>query len=61
MRLAVFPTDDDENQTTSDYEMTMNLLENGIIRDMTVDYHNFSVTQKLVAVEPIQEEKCGAE
>lgn len=61
MRLAVFPTAGDENQTTSDYEMTMNLLENGIIKDMTVDYHNFSVTQKLVAVEPLKEDKCGAE
>lgn len=61
MRLAVFPHDGDDNQTTSDYEMTMNLLQNGIIKDMTVDYHNFSVTQKLIAVEPLKEDKCGAE
>lgn len=61
MRLAVFPNADDDNQTTSDYEMTMNLLENGIIRDMTVDYHNFSVSQKLIAVEPLKEDKCGVE
>ena len=61
MRLAVFPTAQDDNQTISDYEMTMNLLENGVIKDMTVDYHNFSVTQKLVAIEPLKEDKCGAE
>ncbi len=61
MRLAVFPNEADENQTTSDYEMTMNLLENGVIKDMTIDYHNFSVTQKLVAVEPLKEDKCGVE
>lgn len=61
MRLAVFPNEGDDNQTISDYEMTMNLLENGIIRDMTIDYHNFSVTQKLVAVEPLKEDKCGVE
>lgn len=61
MRLAVFPTAQDDNQTISDYEMTMNLLENGVIKDMTVDYHNFSVTQKLVAIEPLKEDKCGVE
>ncbi len=61
MRLAVFPNNNDDNQTISDYEMTMNMLENGIIKDMTVDYHNFSVTQKLVAIEPLKEDKCGAE
>lgn len=61
MRLAVFPQGEDESQPLSDYEMTMNLLENGVIKDMTVDYHNFSVTQKLVAVEPLTEDKCGAE
>ena len=61
MRLAVFPNNSDDNQTTSDYEMTMNMLENGVIKDMTVDYHNFSVTQKLVAIEPLKEDKCGAE
>lgn len=61
MRLAVFPTTGDESQPISDYEMTMNLLENGVIKDMTVDYHNFSVTQKLVAIEPLKEDKCGVE
>ena len=61
MRLAVFPNAKDDNQTTSDYEMTMTLQENGIIRDMLIDYHNFSVTQKLVALEPIIDDTCGAE
>lgn len=61
MRLAVFPNSQDDNQTTSDYEMTMTLQENGIIRDMVIDYHNFSVTQKLVALEPITDDICGAE
>lgn len=61
MRLAVFPTAVDDSQAISDYEMTMNLLQNGVIKDMTVDYHNFSVTQKLVAIEPLKEDKCGVE
>jgi len=61
MRLAVFPKTGDDNQVISDYEMTMALQENGIIRDMVVDYHNFSISQKLVAIEPIQDDVCGAE
>ncbi len=61
MRLAVFPSNEDENQTISDYEMTMTLQDNGIIRDMVVDYHNFSVSQKLVALEPITDDVCGVE
>lgn len=61
MRLAVFPNSQDDNQTTSDYEMTMTLQENGIIRDMIIDYDNFSVTQKLVALEPITDDICGAD
>lgn len=58
MRLAVFPSQGDE-QEISDYEMTMELLDNGVVRSMTVDYHDFSVSQKLVAIEPLAEEKCG--
>ena len=61
MRMAVFPTAEDDNQTISDYEMTMNLLENGVIKGMTVDYHSFSVVQKLVAIEAIKDDKCGVE
>jgi hypothetical protein len=60
MRLAVFPHQDEE-QSVSDYEMTMELLDNGIVRNMVVDYHDFSVAQKLIALEPIQAEECGAQ
>ena len=60
MRLAVFPTQGD-NQDVSEYEMTMELLENGVVKSMKVDYHDFSVSQKLVAIEPIKSEECGAE
>lgn len=61
MRLAVFPKDEEDTQSISDYEMTMSLQENGIIRDMVVDYHSFSINQKLVAIEPIKDDVCGAE
>lgn len=60
MRLAVF-TKNEEDEPLSDYEMTMELLENGIVKNMIVDYHDFSVSQKLVAIEPVKPEECGAQ
>jgi len=51
VQMAVFPTL--EKTETSDYEMKMVFHENGVISDMLIDYEDFSVTQKLVALEPI--------
>ena len=56
VRMAVFPLDSDEAE--SDYEMSLVFHENGIISDMTIDYDDFSVRQKLVALERT-EPKCG--
>ncbi|MEK7801462.1 MAG: DUF1849 family protein [Pseudomonadota bacterium] len=57
VRMAVFS--DKEEQSEAEYELTMTLLKNGIIKDMAVEYHDFSITQKLVALEKITAEKCG--
>lgn len=57
VRMAVFPTLKDEE--TSDYEMSMIFHENGIISDMLIEYDNFSVTQKLVALEKLEGDQCG--
>jgi hypothetical protein len=51
VRLAFFPLREDS--PASDYEMTMEFLENGIISDMLIEYHDFSVSQKLVALEKL--------
>lgn len=51
VQMAVFPVFDDAE--TSDYEMEMVFHENGVISDMFIDYDDFSVTQKLVALEAI--------
>ena len=59
VREAIF-RQDSEQQGMNDYEMTLELLENGVVKNLTADYRNFSMTQKLVAIEPINEE-CGAE
>jgi hypothetical protein len=56
VRMAVFPTlKDDES---ADYEMSMIFHENGVISDMLVDYDDFSVKQKLVALEKLDVEAC---
>ena len=52
VRMAVFPTLNEE-EAFSDYEMSMVFHENGIISDMLVEYDDFSVTQKLVALEKL--------
>lgn len=59
IREAVFH-DTGIGQSVSDYEMSMDLLENGVVKSMTADYHSFSVTQKLIAIEKVNEE-CGVE
>lgn len=51
VRLAFFPMASEEE--TSDYEMSMVFHENGIISDMVIEYDDFSISQKLVALEPL--------
>ena len=60
VRMAVFPVKDREEE--SDYEMTMSFHENGVISDMLIDYDDFSVKQKLIALQKIDildGESCG--
>jgi hypothetical protein len=48
------------NETGSpEYEMDMVMLDNGIIRTMTIDYGDFSMTADLVDVKPIATAKCA--
>lgn len=56
VRLAFFPLESDLSE--ADYEMTVRLHENGVISDMFVEYTDFSVTQKLVAIEEITKAEC---
>lgn len=59
VRMAVFPTLKDEE--SSDYEMSMIFHENGVISDMLVEYDDFSVAQKLVALEKLEVDSCEGE
>ncbi len=58
VRMAVFPVKGDEEE--SDYEMSLIFHDNGIISDMTIDYDDFSVRQRLVGLEKL-EPTCGAQ
>lgn len=56
VRMAFFPTNNPES--LSDYELSMVFHENGIISDMVIEYGDFSVSQKLVALEKVKPESC---
>lgn len=56
VRMAFFPMD--KGKTEPDYEMTATLHENGVISDMLIEYKDFSITQKLVALETQKTSGC---
>lgn len=58
LRLAFFPHENTE--ATADYEMSLVFHENGVISDMLVEYSDFSVTQKLIALEKLGD-RCEKE
>jgi hypothetical protein len=57
VRMAFFPLN--KSDAGSDYEMDILLHDNGIISDMHVDYKDFSVRQKLSALENVPPKSCG--
>jgi len=57
VELASFRDDPETN--AAEYELQMTLLRNGIVKDMRVNYHDFSIEQNLVALEDIKQEECG--
>ncbi|MCB1531859.1 MAG: DUF1849 family protein [Alphaproteobacteria bacterium] len=59
VQLAFFPLDNDS--ATSDYEMDLVFHENGVISSMLVRYEDFTVTQTLKALEPLEAEQCAQE
>lgn len=52
IRLAFFPLKD--SASSSDYEMSAVFHDNSVISDMLIDYDDFSVHQKLVALEKLE-------
>lgn len=58
VQLAFFPLSDPT--ATSDYEMDLVFHDNAIISDMTVKYEDFTVSQKLVALEKLENVACAS-
>ena len=58
IRMAFFAPN---SETASpDYEMDMTLLDNGIIKTMTIDYGDYSMTADLIEAKPVPAAKCSA-
>jgi len=55
-RLAFFPAD--ASVEKPDYELGMLLLENGVSRDMTIDYGDYTIKAKLDSIEPAPKPTC---
>jgi hypothetical protein len=56
MRLAFFPAEAQGDQP--DYELGMRLLDNGISRDMVLDYGDFAIKAILDELEPLPKPSC---
>jgi hypothetical protein len=56
IRLAFFPAD--ANAEEPDYELGMDLLDNGVSRDMVIDYGDYSIRAKLDDIEPLAKPGC---
>lgn len=53
IQLAFFPLSNREEK--AEYEMNLTLHHNSIISNMRIDYDDFSVSQRLIAIEPINQ------
>lgn len=56
VRLAFFPVD--ASVEKPDYELGMRLLDNGVSRDMVIDYGEYSIRAKLDDIEPLTKPNC---
>jgi hypothetical protein len=56
VRLAFFKTSTETGMP--DYEMDMDLLANGVVRKMTIDYGDFTVTGTLSEIEALPSSGC---
>ena len=56
IRLAFFPPS--SSAAAPEYEMSMDLMENGVARSMLIDYGDFTVSAKLEKVEAITRPRC---
>ena len=58
VRLAFFPPAAEEGAETPDYELGMRLLNNGVSRDMNLDYGDYVIKARLDEIEPLTKPAC---
>ena len=56
LRLAYF--DPESLESSPEYEIGMEVQENGVIRSYLVDYGDFSMSGSLMKIEPLEEPEC---
>ena len=56
VRFAFFPSE--SNSEKPEYELGMRLLDNGVSRDMTLDYGDFAIRAKLDEIEALPKPNC---
>lgn len=56
VRLAFFPAD--QSAEKPDYELGMTLLDNGVSRDMQIDYGDYTIKARLDDIEPLGKPHC---
>jgi EipB-like len=56
VRLAFFPAD--QSKEKPDYELGMQLLDNGVSRNMLIDYGDYAISATLKYIEPLPKPKC---
>lgn len=57
MRLAFFPAQA-KSDDQPEYELGMRLLDNGVSRDMVLDYGDFAIRAKLDEIQPLPKPNC---
>ncbi len=58
IRMSFFNGDKPEEEA-SDYEMNVILHENSVISDAIIEYSDFTIEQKLIALEKLESTKCN--
>lgn len=58
LRVAFFPAADDTGE--AEYEMDMVALDNGVVSDIEILYDTFTIRQRLVALQPIDQPSCAS-
>ena len=56
VRLAFFSAG--SQALTPDYELGMDLLDNGVSRHLVIDYGDYTIRGKLLKIEPLSKPKC---